>query len=146
LKDLSLLTGNPESDVAKSWNGYEQLLITHPLLLVQLAAQGASELYPDRNESLFFLYKLRNVILEIENDNLSAQSSDALSDWQRQAAEAMAVDELFVSRSLLPDAIAHLRGTLRNDRNLRIAVTNSQTVRRYLAAALLERMIQGEVL
>lgn len=146
LKDLSLLTGNPERDVAESWNAYEQLLLTHPLLLVQLAAQGASELYPDRNESLFFLYKLRNMILEIENDNVGAQSSDTLGDWQRQAAEAMAVDELFVSRSLLPDAIAHLRGTLRNDRNLRIAVTNSQAVPRYVAAALLERMIQGEVL
>jgi hypothetical protein len=58
----------------------------------------------------------------------------------------MAVDELFVSKSLLPDGVAFIRGKLEKDHNLRVAIANSQTVPKYLAAAILEKMIGGEIL
>jgi hypothetical protein len=146
LKSLGLLAGDPEADLKHSWEECEQLLAIHPVLFAQLVARGVPALYRDKNESLFFIQRLRSMILGIGYQNSGEQVAQALRDWQRRAAEAMAVDELFVSRSLLPDAVALARGTLYADRNLRVAVTNSQVVPKYLAAALLQRVIQGETL
>jgi hypothetical protein len=146
LKGLGLLTGEPEADLKHGWAKYEELLAIHPVLFAQLVARGVPALYMDKNESSFFLQKLRSMILEIGYHSSGEQVAQALRDWQRRAAEAMAVDDLFVSRSLLPDAVELARGTLSSDRNLRVAVSNSQAVPKYLAAALLQRVIQGETL
>ena len=49
------------------------------------------------------------------------------------------------SKSLLPDGVALLMGKLEKDHNLRVAIANSQTVPKYLAAAILEKLIGGEI-
>ncbi|MGI8989063.1 MAG: DNA-directed RNA polymerase subunit alpha C-terminal domain-containing protein [Bryobacteraceae bacterium] len=68
LKGLGLLTGNPELDSEQAWEGYEDLLAIHPLLLAQAALRSLTELYPGQNleDLLYLLEKLRNRILGID--------------------------------------------------------------------------------
>ena len=147
LTELNLLTGDIERDVEHAWDGCEDVLSIHPLLLVQAAARGLRAIYPtsDPDDHQFLLEKLRNRLLDIEQYASRSKISQALRESQKRAAEAMAVDELFVSKSLLPDAVALVRGNLEKDYNLRVAIANSQTVAKYLAAAILEKIIGGEI-
>ena len=57
----------------------------------------------------------------------------------------MAVDDAFVARSLVPDAIAQVRGNLERSHNLRVALANSYAVPQYLAATILDKLIAGEI-
>ena len=147
LKRLGLLTGDPNRDSGQAWDGCEELLAIHPLLLALAARRGLAELYPGQQfeDLLCLLEKLRNRILDLEIYASGSQTDRALLDARILAAEAMAVDEAFVTRRLLPDAIALVRGALDKDHNLRVAIANSQAVRKYLAAALIEKMIHGEI-
>jgi hypothetical protein len=61
------------------------------------------------------------------------------------AAEAMAVDDAFVSKSLLPDAIAYAQGRLDRPHNLRVALANSYAVPQYLAATMIDKAIAGDI-
>jgi len=148
LIELDLLTGNIERDVEHAWEGCEDILSIHPLLLVQAVARGLRAIYPtsDPDDHRFLLEILRNRLLDIDRYASRSELIRALRESQKRAAEAMAVDELFVSKSLLPDGVAFIRGKLEKDHNLRVAIANSQTVPKYLAAAILEKMIGGEIL
>jgi hypothetical protein len=147
LKGLGLLSGDPDQDIGQAWDGYEELLAIHPLLLAQAARRGLAELYPGQEfeDLLYLLEKLRNRILDLDLYASGSQIDRALSEARIRAAAAMAVDEVFVTRSLLPDAVALVRGALGKDHNLRVAIANSQAVPRYLAAAVIEKMIHGEI-
>jgi hypothetical protein len=147
LKGLGLLSGDPHQDIGRAWDGYEQLLAIHPLLLAQAARRGLAELYPGREleDLLYLLEKLRNRILDLDLYASGSQIDRAMADARVNAADAMAVDEVFVTRSLLLDAVALVRGALDKNRNLRVALANSQAVRKYLAAAVIEKMIHGEI-
>jgi hypothetical protein len=146
LTELNLLTGDIERDLEHAWDGCEDILSIHPLLLVQAAARGVGAIYPtsDTDDQRFLLEKLRNRLLDIDRFASQSEIRQALKESQKRAADAMAVDELFVSKSLLPDATALIKGELENDHNLRVAIANSQTVPNYLAAAILEKIISGE--
>ena len=147
LKRLGLLTGDPDQDSGQAWDGCEELLTIHPLLLAMAARRGLAELYPGHafEDLLYLLEKLRNRILDLDLYANGSQTDRALLESRIRAAEAMAVDEAFVTRRLLPDAIAFVSGALARDHNLRVAIANSQAVRKYLAAAVIEKMIHGEI-
>ena len=147
LKGFGLLTGDPNADSEQPWDGYEEVLAIHPLLLAQAARRGLAGLYPEEGfEDLrYSLEKLRNRILDLDRYAGGGDIDRALAEARTRAAEAMAVDEVFVMRSLLPDAVALVRGALDKHHNLRVAIANSQAVRKYLAAAVIEKMIHGEV-
>jgi hypothetical protein len=147
LKGLGLLSGDPDADVENAWDGCETFLAIHPLLLAQAAYRGMSGLYPgqDREDLEYWLGKLRNRILGLEVFAPRDRIASAQREAQRRAAETMAVDEFFVVKSLLRDAVAFTRGIPIEDHNLRVAISNSQTVSRYLAAVVLEKMINGEI-
>jgi DNA-directed RNA polymerase alpha subunit len=147
LRGLGLLTGNDEFDGEWAWEGYEGLLAIHPLLLAQAARKGLTELYPgeDYEDLVYWLEKLRNRILDVDPYSSGERVGEALSDSLRRAVEAMAVDEYFVTKSLLRDALALLRNAPCNTHNLRVAIANSASVPKYLAATLLDKMIRGEI-
>ena len=146
LQTLGLLSGDFLLDLDQAWEGYEDLLATHPLLLAQLAARGASGLYEDNTDaSLTFLNRLRNQLLEIDRSAPRDAVVRAMLEGQRMAAESMGVDEAFVSRSLLRDALAALEGNLKKPQKLRVALTNSYAAQRYIAAKILDSMIVGEI-
>jgi hypothetical protein len=147
LTRLALLTGEYERDCRGSWQGYEELLSIHPVLLTELAARGGAVLYSDNvNARRTFLENLRNLILAIDPRAPKEAVPRALREAQRSAAEAMAVDDAFVSKSLLPDAVAYVQGRLERTHNLRVALANSYAVPQYLAAMLIDKMIAGDVL
>jgi hypothetical protein len=141
------LDTDPDRDTGQAWDDCEVLLAIHPLLLAQAARRGLAELYPEQKfeDLLYLLEKLRNRILDLDLYASGSQIDKALSEARIRAAEAMGVDEVFVSRRLLPDAVALLYGALDKDHNLRVAIANSQAVRKYLAAAVIEKMIHGEI-
>jgi hypothetical protein len=147
LKRLGLLTGDPDQDNGHAWDGCGELLTIHPLLLALAARRGLAELYPGQafEDPLYLLEKLRNHILDLDLYASGSQTDSALVEARIRAAEAMGVDEAFLTRRLLPDAIALVRGALARDHNLRVAIANSQAVRKYLAAAVIEKMIHGEI-
>ena len=91
------------------------------------------------------LEALRNRILQIDAGSTQTHSEKVLLEIRRHAAYALDVDENFVTKTLLPNAASLLSGTLGNDRNLRLAIANSQPVRQFLAAAVIEKMILGEI-
>jgi hypothetical protein len=143
---LGLLTGNFADDFNRSWEGYEALLGTHPLLFVQLAARGVAGLYHDDSDVCRALLELlRNQLLGIDLSAPPEAVTPALREAQQKAAAAMAVDEAFVARSLLPDAVALVGGSLLRSHNLRVALANSYAVPQYLAATILNKMIAGEI-
>jgi hypothetical protein len=147
LTRLALLTGEYERDCRGFWQGYEELLSIHPVLLTELAARGGAVLYSDNvNARRTFLENLRNLILAIDPRAPKEAVPRALREAQRSAAEAMAVDDAFVSKSLLPDAVAYVQGRLERTHNLRVALANSYAVPQYLAAMLIDKMIAGDVL
>jgi hypothetical protein len=147
LKGFGLLTGDAESDIERAWDTYDVLLAIHPLLLAQAAKRGLAALFPrqDPEDLAYWLGKLRNRILGLDAFPRSDQVAAALRNAQRMTAESMAVDERFVDRSLLRDALALMSGTPIKDHDLRVAIANNQAARKYLAAALLEKMISGEL-
>jgi hypothetical protein len=147
LADLGLLSGDFDLDESQSWEQYEPLLATHPLLLAQLAGRGLRGLYPTREkkEWLPIVATLRNQLLGCSSFAERSQLDKALLDARLRAARAMAVDDAFVSRSLLPDAVGLMRGTPTKHHNLRVAIANSQAVREYLTAAVLDMMVRGEL-
>jgi hypothetical protein len=141
-----LLTGDFARDFMHAWGGYEDLLGTHPLLFVQLAARAVGGLYADRPDAgLSLLQQLRNQLLEIDPSAPQETVSRALRGAQQKAAAAMSVDDAFVARSLVPDAVALVRGNLALSHNLRVALANSYAVPQYLAATILDKLIAGEV-
>jgi hypothetical protein len=147
LTRLALLTGDHESDFRHSWDGYEELLSIHPVLLAELAARGVAGLYPDNVDTgRTLLENLRNLILAIDPRAPKEAVSRALREAQRVAAEAMAVDDAFVSKSLLPDALAYVQRRLERSHNLRVALANSYAVPQYLAAMIIDKMIVGDIL
>jgi hypothetical protein len=146
LNRLGLLTGDCARDFVHSWEGYEDLLGTHPLLFVQLAARGVGGLYADKSDAgRRLLQQLRNQLLGIDPSAPQETVSRALRDAQQKAAAAMAVDDAFVARSLVPDAVALVRGNLERSHNLRVALANSYAVTQYLAATTLDKLIAGEI-
>jgi hypothetical protein len=146
LSSLGLLTGNPGLDGDRAWNGYEELLATQPLLLAQAAGRGLTELYAGQNlENRRYLHeRLRNKILELDGYPSESEIFGTLTEARSKAAAAIVVDQSFVD-SLLRDALALLAGTADRDRNLRVAIANRHAVRKYLAAAVIEKMIRGEI-
>jgi hypothetical protein len=143
---LGLLTGNFAHDFNHSWEGYEALLGTHPLLFVQLASRGVAGLYADDSDVCRALLELlRNQLLGIDPSAPQEAVTPALRETQQKAAAAMAVDDAFVAKSLLPDAVALVRGNLQRSHNLRVALANSYAVPQYLAATILNKMIAGEI-
>lgn len=147
LTDLGLLSGDFDLDESQPWEQYEPLLATHPLLLAQLAGRGLPSLYPnrERKEWLSIVATLRNQLLGCSSFSERSQLDKALLAARLSAARAMAVDDAFVSRSLLPDAVRLMQGTLTRHHNLRVAIANSQAVREYLVAAVLDMMVRGEL-
>ena len=147
VRSLDLLTGDLERDSDRGWDGCDDLLAIHPLLMIQAASHGLADIYPDqeREDVLYVLEKLRNRILGVNLYASGNQIEQELTRARTAAAKALLVDELFISRSLLQEAERHVRGTAEKDRNLRVAIANSQGVRKYLAAAILDKMIRGEV-
>ena len=146
LRRFGLLTGGRDGDCRNSFEGYEDLLSIHPVLLAQLAARGAASLYPTSAETRrTLLQSLRNSILSIGIEASKEAVSRALREAQMLAAEAMAVDDAFVSRRLLPDAIAQLEERLDRSDNLRVALANSYAVQQYLAwCTIIDKMVAGE--
>ena len=136
-------TGNPNLDNEQAWNGFKELLVIQPLLLVQAARRGFTELYPGRLNS--FLEPLRDRILGLGYYPSPSEISDRLTKTRTKAESEMAVDEFFVTKSLLPDAESLLAGAIDSDHNLRLAIANSQAARKYLAGALIEKIIRGEI-
>src|SRR6185312_8042527 len=127
LVDLGLLSGDFDLDESQSWEQYEPFLAAHPLLLAQLVGRGLHGLYPtrERKEWLPIVATLRNQLLGCPSFAERSQLDKALLDARLRAARAMAVDDAFVSRSLLPDAVGLMRGTLTRHHNLRVAIANS---------------------
>ena len=144
---LDLLTGDLELDSDRDWEGCDELLAIQPLLLIQAASRSLEEMYPDqeREDVQFMLEKLRNRILGVDLFASGSLIEKELARARTAAASALLVDELFISRSLLQEAERQVRGTAEKDRNLRVAIANSQSVRKYLAAAILDKMIRNEV-
>ncbi len=144
---LDLLTGDLEFDSDRAWDGCDELLAIQPLLLIQTASRSLEEMYPDqeREDVQYMLQKLRNRILGVDLFASGSLIEKELTRARTAAASALLVDELFISRSLLQEAERHVRGTAEKDRNLRVAIANSQSVRKYLAAAILDKMIRNEV-
>lgn len=147
LVTLGLLTGDTARDFDESWTGFKEMCGVHPLLFVQIAARGAAALYPDRSIARALLEKLRNTLLEIDIMAPLDTVSRALRDIQQMAARAMAVDEAFVARSVLRDAVGLVSGDLRSSssHNLRVALANSYAVPQFIAATILHKMINGEL-
>ncbi|MGO9275080.1 MAG: hypothetical protein ACLQOO_33410 [Terriglobia bacterium] len=146
LRNCGLLTGVFEDDFRRAWEGYEELLAVHPVLLAQVAARGTASLYSgDADAVRGFLETLRNRILAVELRTPREAVSRALQDAKRMAAETMAVDDAFVSKSLLPDAIAYAQGRLDRPHNLRVALANSYAVPQYLAATMIDKAIAGDI-
>jgi len=146
LSSFGLLTGELADDFSRSWAGYEEMLGIHPLLFVQLAARGTACLYPDNSSARgTLLERLRNQILDIDPGASHEAVLRALREAQQMAARAMAVDESFVAKSLLRDAVALISGNLARSDNLRVALANSYAVPQYLAATILHKMIAGEI-
>jgi len=115
-------------------------------LFVQLAARGVAGLYSDDSAVCRALLELlRNQLLGIDPSAPQEAVAPALREAQQKAAAAMAVDDAFVARSLLPDAVALVRGNLQRSHNLRVALANSYAVPQYLAATILNKMIAGEI-
>ena len=50
-----MLTGDFENDFRRAWEGYEELLALHPVLLAQLAARGIASLYPNDADASRFV-------------------------------------------------------------------------------------------
>ena len=147
LQSFGLLSGEFLRDLDEAWEGYEDLLVTNPLLLAQLAGRGAYGIYPDNlNARQTFLGRLRNQLLEIDRSASLDTVSRALQDCQQQAAESMTVDAVFVSKSLLRDSFSLMEGNLEQHGNLRVALSNSYAFQRYLAAKILDLMITGRLL
>jgi hypothetical protein len=129
------------------WDDLGQLLNINPLLFVRLCSEGLAVLCPDANaeDRLRMRRKLRNRILGLRLYCSEPEVSEALMNAHSEAAKAMAVDDRFVSRSLLVDAISLYSGKLHQHHNLRIAISNSQAVRTYLAATILQKVIDREI-
>lgn len=146
LRNCGLLTGNLEDDSRLAWDGYEELLAVQPILLAQLAARGAALLYSHNPTAVRGLLEaLRDSILAVEGRSRQDDVSRALREAKAMAAEAMAVDDAFVSKSLLRDAIDYAKGRLNRSSNLRIALANSYAVPQYLAACVIDKVIAGEI-
>lgn len=147
LGSLELLTGDLELDSDRGWEGCHELLAIQPLLLIQAASRSLAVLYPDqeREDVQYMLEKLRNRILGVDLFASGSLIEKELARARTAAASALLVDELFISRSLLQEAERQVKGTAGKDRNLRVAIANSQGVRKYLAAAILDKMIRGEI-
>ena len=146
LTELGLLTGNPALDGDRAWNGYEELLATQPLLLAQAARRGLAALCPGQKFENFryLLERLLHKILELDGCPSESEIIETLAQARIRAAAAIVVDPNFIV-SLFKDAVALLAGATDRDRNLRVAIANRHAVRKYLAAAVIEKMIRGEI-
>lgn len=147
LSQFDLLTGDPNDDLRRAWETYESFLAIDPLLLVRLACRGILAQYPNASESDrgVLLEYLRNRILDLTLSTARSTAEIALNDARIEAAKQMGVDEFFVAKSLLRDAVALIKGEQINDDNIRTAVANSHSVRRYVAAALIDRCVKGDL-
>ena len=86
----------------------------------------------------------RHKILELDGCPSESEIIETLAQARIRAAAAIVVDPNFIV-SLFKDAVALLAGATDRDRNLRVAIANRHAVRKYLAAAVIEKMIRGEI-
>lgn len=141
---LGIMTGNPEIDLEKCWNGFEPMLAANPILLAQLSVSGIAEIYADfPGERQIFLRMLQALILGLDRNAADADLKSARDVCLTEAAESLNnSDPRFLTDSLLPLALRSGEGKLVQDLNLRIALANSP-FRKLLAVALI-RHATGE--
>lgn len=134
LGHFGLWTGYAESDM-KSEN-YEVLLSTNPMLLAQVAINGAQVLYESamKRELAALLRCLRNRILE---PPIGGRWDEAYHEASLAASTDLNVDEQFLLKSVVGDARRYMRGELTDSRNLKLAL-GSLLLRQIVAARLLE--------
>jgi hypothetical protein len=140
LQELALLSGEGAMDMEKGWSGFDRLMLISPLLAVRIAVQGATVLYTNKVERDFILRSLLARILDSSQDTMVR-----LSEVREEAARSMNVDIAFVANGILRDALESWNGKEVDDRNLRIATTNSLAVPKFLSAELLQRALNGEL-
>ncbi len=140
LRELSLLSGEGALDIENGWAGFDRLTLISPVLAVRIAVQGTSLLYPNQVERDVILRSLLSSMLDRPKDTLAG-----LSEAKEAAARSMNVDVAFVANGILRDAFEFWRGKDVDDRNLRIAVTNSLAVPKFLSAELLQSALSGEI-
>ncbi len=140
LRELSLLSGEGALDIGNGWAGFDRLMLISPVLAVRIAVQGTSVLYPNEVERDVILRSLLSSTLDRPKDTLAS-----LAEAKEAAARSMNVDVAFVANGILRDALEFWRGKDIDDRNLRIAVTNSLAVPKFLSAELLQRVLSGDI-
>ena len=140
LRELSLLSGEGALDMEQGWSGFDRLTLISPVLAVRIAARGSSVLYPDPVERGVILRSLLSSMLDKPKETFAG-----LSQAKEAAARSMNVDVAFVANGILRDALEFWSGKDVDDRNLRIAVTNSLAVPKFLSAELLQRALNGEI-
>jgi hypothetical protein len=147
LTELGFLADDSAQDIDPPWERCQALLFAHPLLFVQAVMRGTAALFKNqpRNNVREFVARVRNRLLDVDSDVSASAVKVVLRDALAKAAEAMGVDSRFVEKILLPNAVAFLLSTLDNDHNLRISIANSQAARQYLAAVVLDKVVQGEL-
>lgn len=134
LKALSLWTGDFQSDA--ECENFDCLLATNPMLLAQVARNGAALLYEGaaKRELAALIRCLRNRILP-PPDGLPWH--DAYEATCSEAAKDLNVDDRFLQKSIVGDARRYVRGDAKNQRNLKLAL-DSMLLRRIVASRLLE--------
>lgn len=134
LKHFALWTGDADSDMR--CDNYEVLLSTNPMLLAQVAKNGAELLYQNatKRDLAVLLRCLRNRILEPQ---AGVRWEDAYHEACLAASTDLNVDEQFLLKSVVGDARRYVRGELTDSRNLKLAL-GSLLLRQIVAARLLE--------
>ena len=138
LKHFDVWTGDADSDMR--CDNYEVLLSTNPMLLVQVAKNGAEVLYENatKRDLAALLRCLRNRILEPQ---AGVRWEDAYHEACLAASTDLNVDEQFLLKSVVGDARRYVRGELADSRNLKLAL-GSLLLRQIVAARLLEEVAE----
>jgi hypothetical protein len=134
LKSLDLWNGDFQHDA--ECENFDFLLATNPMLLAQMARKGAPLLYEGapKRELAALIRCLRNRILE-PRDGVRWQ--DAYNATCLSAATDLNVDDRFLQKSVVEDARRYVRGDLKDQRNLKLAL-GSMLLRRIVGSRLLE--------
>lgn len=134
LQILNLWTGDFQSDA--ECENFDFLLATNPMLLAQVARNGAAPLYEGaaKRELAALLRCLRDRILPPPDGFHWHEVYEATC---REAAKDLNVDDRFLQKSVIGDARRYVRGDANNQRNLKLAL-GSMLLRRIVASRLLE--------
>jgi len=139
LKQLGILSGEPQKDLSDGWVGYEELLLANPLLLAALARNGLPVVYrgASRRELCPLWGMLCNQVAGLlKSSSGVSELKRVQEDLLKAAAGSMGVDPHFISVGLFQEATDLMDGKPTEMNNLRLCL-EVQPLRLWLAISLL---------